>query len=131
MAKLNITIKECLSSCNLGEGWAGKLEARVSFQLVASHIRGEHNSRADAVSRGRLREFFALHTQAEGQPTAVPAEQVDLLLGNKPDWSSVNWMKQWCSCVPRDWQTPLEDHTRWLPRDTCSSVLKLVLPPSQ
>ena len=36
------------------------------FHVVASHIREEHNGRADAVSRGRLREFFALHPQAEG-----------------------------------------------------------------
>ena len=101
------------------------------FQLVAFHIRGEHNSRADAVSRGRLRDFFTLHPQAEGQQTAVPAELVDLLLGSKPDWSSVNWTRQWCSCVPRDWQIPLDDLTRRLPRDTCSSVLKPVSPPSQ
>ena len=107
------------------------LEAGGSFQLVASHIRGEHNSRADAVSRGRLREFFTLHPQAEGQQTAVPAELVDLLLGSKPDWSSVNWTRQWCSCVPRDWQIPLDDLTSRLPRDTCSSVLKPVSPPSQ
>ena len=66
------------------------LEARGSFQEVSSHIWGEHNSRADAVSRGRLRELFALHPQAEGQPTEVPVQLVALLLGSKPDWSSVN-----------------------------------------
>ena len=75
-----------------------------------------------------VREFFTLHPQAEGQ--AVPAELVDSLPGSKPDWSNVNWTKQWCSCVPRDWQTPPEGHTMRLPRGTCSSVLKPVSPPS-
>ena len=78
------------------------VKARFQFKLVASHIRGSSNIKADALSRNNLQLFQSLHPQAAAEPTQIPEEVLDLLLVSKPDWMSGRWSSLWSSISPMD-----------------------------
>ena len=78
------------------------LKAKCQFELVASHIRGSNNTKADALSRDNLPVFRSLHPQALTEPTYIPEEVLDLLLVSKPDWTSGRWSSLWNSTLPMD-----------------------------
>ena len=71
------------------------LTARLDINLFASHIKGKDNGLADALSRNKAAIFFAAHPQALPHPSPIPAELLDLLIVQKPDWRSPNWTSLW------------------------------------
>ena len=73
------------------------IKAKFNVDLVASHIKGKLNTLADALSRNCLTKFHALHPQAVGEPEGIPAPLLDLLLVQRPDWTSQSWAQLWSS----------------------------------
>ena len=74
------------------------MEAWFQFELVAVHIPGTLNTRADDLSRDRLSSFFLKAPEMESEPTAIPPLLPTLLLG-MGDWTSPLWTKQFVSTV--------------------------------
>ena len=74
--------------------------AKWEFYLFASHIKGQNNTAADALSRNNVPLFKSLHPQAHPVPTNVPTAVLDLLIVQKPDWLSANWTQLWNSIFP-------------------------------
>jgi len=75
--------------------------AKFQLLIVASHIPGNDNKAADALSRDRLIDFRSFITQAQEQPSSIPVEWLDFLVITKPDWTSLAWTRLWTSTV---WQ---------------------------
>ena len=75
------------------------ITAKFDFHIVASHIKGAHNVRADALSRDNLSMFRSLHSQAEQEGTPVPQSLLDL---PKPDWTSQRWTELWTTTFKTD-----------------------------
>ena len=71
------------------------ISARFQFILVATHLPGQLNAAADALSRNRVDVFRAIMPQAEELPTEIPTTLLELLLFKKPDWTSWNWTELW------------------------------------
>ena len=64
--------------------------ALFQFEFSAEHIPGVQNVAADALSRDNLVLFSSLLPQAT--QVQIPAPLLDLLLIQRPDWGSVNWI---------------------------------------
>ena len=64
------------------------IKAKFKFDLVAAHLPGASNCRADALSRNRLSLFRTLHQQANQEPIVIPEALLDLLIVSRPDWTS-------------------------------------------
>lgn len=79
------------------------------FQLVvvAEHVAGRDNEAADAISCDRVPNFLSLIPQASPEATRVPANLVDLLVTNQPDWTSSEWKTLFVSTLRRGWHHPL------------------------
>ena len=62
----------------------------ANFQIIieAHHIAGVDNSAADALSRNKLDVFLSCSPQAALSPSPIPQSPLDMLLHNKPDWTS-------------------------------------------
>ena len=75
------------------------LTAHYQCELVAKHIPGRHNTLADALSRNNLMLFRYLHPQALPCPTPLPAELLDLLIIEQPDWTSQRWTDLWSATL--------------------------------
>ncbi len=71
------------------------------------------NRVADALSRNNVTGFGLWCPQAQEQESAVPAELLDMLLLQEPNWTRRDWMEQWTSSVA----SPSELHKE----DFCSS----------
>lgn len=69
-------------------------EAYFECALIAEHIPGAHNDRADDLSRNRLLSFLQKTPQALPVPTAIPPSLLDLLFRSRPDWLSDTWKQQ-------------------------------------
>lgn len=63
--------------------------ATYSFDFVAEHIPGIHNTAADALSRNNLILFSSLPPQIPG--VSIPQAVLDLLVVSRPDWGSQAW----------------------------------------
>ena len=48
------------------------LEAQFSFYIFSTHIKGEHNTLADALSRNKRDLFLSMSPQAHREPTTIP-----------------------------------------------------------
>ena len=83
------------------------LEARFSFHIFATHIRGTHSVLADALSWNNEVLFRALFPQAHREPTPIPASLLDVLVVTKPDWTSQHWTQLWST-----FQTWVSDSTQ-------------------
>jgi len=68
------------------------LTTHYQCDLEANHIAGQHNTRADALSRNNL---HMLHPQAHPQPSHLPDQLVRLLITEHPDWTSQRWTELW------------------------------------
>lgn len=69
-------------------------EAKFSFRTVASHIAGVENSLADALSRNNLPFFFqAAGPGISSEGCLPPQPLVDMLINQRPDWTSQTWRK--------------------------------------
>ena len=76
--------------------------AKFDFFLFASHIKGQHNKIADALSRDTVPLFRTLHPQAQLHPMDIPSALLDLLIVEKPDWLSASWTELWSSIFPME-----------------------------
>ena len=79
--------------------------AKQEFYLFASHIKGQFNTQADALSHNNVSSFKFLHPQAHPVPTNIPAALLGLLIIRKPGWLSKIWIQlqnsifPWHSCI--------------------------------
>ena len=73
------------------------IAARYNFIFSSSHIRGQDNGLADALSRNDSTRFLSTYSQAQAHPTPLPPMLLNLLLEEVPDWTSSSWIKQWIS----------------------------------
>ena len=64
--------------------------ALFQFEFSAEHIPGVQNVAVDALSHDNLVLFSSLLPQAT--QVQIPAPLLDLLLIQRPDWGSVNWI---------------------------------------
>ena len=71
------------------------ISAKFQFILVASHLPGQLNTAADALSRNRVDVFRSIMPQAEELPTEIPTALLELLLLKKPDWILWSWTELW------------------------------------
>ena len=78
------------------------ITAKFDFHVVASHIKGAHNVRADVLSRDNLSRFCLLHPQAEREGMPVPQSLLVLLSVSKPDWTSQHWTELWTTTFKMD-----------------------------
>lgn len=57
----------------------------------ATHVAGSLNLAADALSRNKLSLFLHSNPQAAKGPSQVPDLLVDMLIRQRPDWTSDSW----------------------------------------
>ena len=69
--------------------------AKYQFYLFATHIKGSSNHLADALSRNRHLYFLNSVPQAQQAPTHLSQELLDLIIIEKPDWTSRRWTELW------------------------------------
>lgn len=71
------------------------IAARYQIRITASHVPGEYNVLADALSRNRLTTFYSLLPQAAKTPSSVPDSLIQLLIPQTPYWTSQHWTVPW------------------------------------
>ena len=71
------------------------IAALYQLRVMATHISGNQNLMADALSRNRLSTFLFLHPQAAKLLSAVPATLSDLLIPQSPNWNLQHWTVLW------------------------------------
>ena len=79
------------------------------FEFSASHIPGQQNIAADALSRNNLTLFSLLYPQVPHSP--VPRIIQRLLLHSPPDWSSQAWINLFLNSLPMASPPPPPPHT--------------------
>ena len=83
------------------------LSASCGFSLRATHVEGKQNKAADTLSRYRVDDFSQLVSNADPHPTPIPPYLVELLVTNKPNWTSIKWRKLLMSSLSENWPTLL------------------------
>ena len=73
--------------------------AHFRFCMLARHIAGAANSKADALSRGKLSLFFSTFPQACPTPSPIPQPLLELALDTSQDWTSPHWRETFCSSL--------------------------------
>jgi len=73
--------------------------AMWDISLHACHIPGTLNTVADAISRDNIPLLFSKVPDASPTPTPIPAELVDLLITQQPDWTLPSWRHLFESCL--------------------------------
>ena len=86
--------------------------ARNEHTLVATHVEGKLNVAADALSRNRLSVFRQQVPTADAEPARIPPELQELLVTNRPDWTSPEWKKLWMSFSQKVWRRQPSGPTR-------------------
>ena len=71
--------------------------AKHNITLKASHIVGRLNVAADALSRDKLSLFLHSNPQAAREASQIPAPLVDMLIRQRPDWTSSSWRTMFVS----------------------------------
>ena len=72
-----------------------------NLSIVSEHIPGVDNRAADALSGDNLQEFLAISQGVEPAASRLPAELLEVLVNQQPDWTSVNWMRLLADTLPR------------------------------
>ena len=67
----------------------------VSFRAI--HLPGRDITQADAISRNNMDLFFRQVPNAARLPSAIPVSLLDLLIGQRPDWTSPTWSQLFIS----------------------------------
>ena len=68
--------------------------ASWNITVHATHIAGKENVAADALSRDNLPLFFQVVPQAASRrATPIPEELLDILVHQRPDWTSPAWRR--------------------------------------
>lgn len=65
--------------------------------IIPVHIPGARNVVADAISRNNMDLFRSQVPGARLLPVVLPEEMVDLLIGQRPDWTSPAWCRWFSS----------------------------------
>ena len=67
-------------------------EAKFNFTLVARHVEGVANDKADDLSRNRLSSFLSKVSEADDRPTQIPPwlEQLGAVTG---EWTNKTWVR--------------------------------------
>ena len=65
--------------------------------IQARHLPGALNIAADALSRDNMTILFASVPQAHREAVEVPAPLLDMLLHQRPDWTSPTWRRMFLS----------------------------------
>ena len=73
--------------------------AYYQFELIAKYLPGKRNALADALSRNNESLFLSLHLQAQRTATPIPAELLQLLIIEQPDWTSHRWTELWSATL--------------------------------
>eukprot|EP00731_Ephydatia_muelleri_P012479 Em0006g1373a len=90
-------------------------EAKFNFTLVARHVEGVANDKADDLSRNRLSSFLSKVSEAVDRPTQIPPwlEQLGAVTG---EWTNKTWLRRvYCSAQNRYLTFCSEDHVQPLP----------------
>ena len=69
--------------------------AEFNVLLTIDHVPGVENAAADALSRDNYDSFRLQMPSAHVCPTPIPEELVQLLVHQRPDWTSKNWTALW------------------------------------
>ena len=77
------------------------ITALHEVRIHASHLPGDRNVAADALSRNRVIDFLQVVPGAERYPTAIPWPLIDLTVREQPDWTSTHWAKLFSDCCMR------------------------------
>ena len=91
--------------------------------MTCSHIQGSSSCIADAISHNNLSLFHSLVPQAPSQLMLVPAALRQLLLGRPVEWTSVYWMKLFCTSLNKVSHCQQPAPTAHVLGDTPTSVL--------
>jgi len=75
------------------------ISAHHGFAIRATHIPGERNTAADAISRNNPALFFSQVPAAQPHPSFIPQSAVDLVILQRPDWLSPDWSRLFKSCL--------------------------------
>ena len=76
--------------------------AKQAISIIVDHIPGKNNVAADAISRGNLPLFFQQVPGAERVQTPVPQELWELLVVQRPDWTSETWRSRFSTILRWD-----------------------------
>ena len=68
--------------------------ATFDIHIVAEHIAGVNNFRADMLSRNNVPQFILSNPQAKQIPTPLPLPLLNIMSPQGPDWTS-NSFRQW------------------------------------
>ena len=71
------------------------LSAQFQCTFVTEHLPGRHNAWVDALSRNNQQLFISLSPQAHHIPKAIPVVLLQLLIIERPDWTSQCWTELW------------------------------------
>ncbi len=71
--------------------------ATKEFRIYATHINGVCNTLPDALSRNNLPLFLSHYPQENQVATHIPAEVLDAVMLQEPDWTAKNWIVRWNS----------------------------------
>ena len=69
------------------------IASHYSVHVHATHIPGQTNAAADALSRNRLSSFLQVVPEADKDPTPIPQALLDMTVREQPDWTSVRWAR--------------------------------------
>ena len=78
------------------------IEAQGQFIIIAEHVEGTSNDKADDLSRDKLSSFLSKVPEADKSPTVLPSQLPRLLLSLDPDWISPSWERQFIATLRRD-----------------------------
>lgn len=67
--------------------------SHFSVYIHATHVPGQSNVAADALSRNALLSFLQVIPGADAQPTAIPQALLDVTVREQPDWTSQRWAR--------------------------------------
>ena len=75
--------------------------AEFNVLLTIDHVPGVENGAADALSRNNCDSFRLQVPSARACPTPIPEELVQLLVHQRPDWTSRSWTTLWQAFVQK------------------------------
>ena len=78
------------------------VKAYFDLDLRVVHILGKDNVIANAISRDDLTTLCSQVQSISPSPTPVPPRVMEILVEGQPDWTSVDWVRLFTSCLLED-----------------------------
>ena len=107
------------------------IAAYYNINLRASHIQGDLNVTADAISRNFMQVFFEVNPTADRHPTQIPQALWQVLVESEPDWTSKSWRESLSSSLSVASQTAREEATQQANPPICPSAADSTCGPYQ